>query len=150
MVLASLLDDGKPSPVLFERVIGSLVDELSARFPGQPVRAFSEMVDLLCKRGDRPAAAELEELSNRLGERQRFSLFCAYRVDLFDSDAQLSLLPQICQAHTRVQPGGDVARLGLAVGPRWSRSSAARPLPGTRRSRAPSAARSLSRSPNER
>ena len=116
VVLASLLDDGKPSPVLFEHVIGSLVDELSARFPGRQVRAFGEMVDLLCKRGDRPAAAELEELWNRLGERRRFSLLCAYRVDLFDSDAQLSLLPQICQAHTHVQPGGDVARLGLAVG----------------------------------
>jgi hypothetical protein len=37
-------------------------------------------------------------------------------VDLFDADTQLTLLPQICGAHTHVQPGGDVARLGRAVG----------------------------------
>src|SRR5690242_11842661 len=114
--LAALLDGGKPSPERFERIIGGLVDELAARFPGRQVRAFGEMVDALCARGDRAGAAELEDLWNRLAERRRFSLLCAYRVDLFDADAQLSLLPQVCAAHTHVQPGSDVARLGRAVG----------------------------------
>jgi hypothetical protein len=113
--LDALLVDGMPSAELFERSIGALIDELSARFPGRQVRAFGEMVDILCMRGDPQAAAELEDLWNRLAERRRFSLLCAYHVDLFDADAQLSLLPQICGAHTHVQPGGDVLRLGNAV-----------------------------------
>jgi len=114
--LAALLVAGKPSAERFERVVGALVDEGAARCAGRQVRVFGEMVDLLCARGDRTAAAELEDLWSRLAERRRFSLLCAYRVDLFDADTQLSLLPQICAAHTHVQPGGDVARLGRAVG----------------------------------
>ena len=114
--LAALLDRGKPSAERFERVIGGLIGDVAARFPRRHVRAFGEMVDLLCARGDRAGAAELEDLWNRLAERRRFSLLCAYRVDLFDADAQLSLLPQVCAAHTHVQPGRDVARLGRAVG----------------------------------
>lgn len=114
--LDALLAGGKPSPERFEHVLGSLVDEVAARFPGRQVRAFGEMVDVLCARGHPQAAAELEDFWNRLAERRRFSLLCAYRVDLFDADAQLTLLPQICGAHTHVQPGGDVARLGRAVG----------------------------------
>ena len=114
--LAELLVGGRPSPERFEIVIGGAIDELAGRFLGRQVRAFGEMVDVLCMRGEPELAAELEDLWNRLAERRRFSLLCAYRIDLFDSDAQLSLLPQICGAHTHVQPGGDVARLGRAVG----------------------------------
>jgi len=113
--LDALLVAGAPSPERFERIVGSLVGELAERFPGRQVRAFGEMVDLLCARGDPQSAAVLEDLWNRLAERRRFSLLCAYRVDLFDAAAQLSLLPQICAAHTHIQPGGDVARLGRAV-----------------------------------
>jgi hypothetical protein len=113
---ALLVDDGRPSPERFESIIGVVLDELAARFPGRRVRAFGEMVDLLCARGERQVAAELEDLWNLVVERRPFSLLCAYSVDLFDVDAQLSLLPQICGAHTHVHPGGDPARLGRAVG----------------------------------
>lgn len=114
--LEAVLLGGKPSPERFEQAVGTLIDEVAARFPGRQVRAFGEMVDILCARGDPQSAAELEDLWNRLAERRRFSLLCAYRIDLFDADAQLTLLPQICGAHTHVQPGGDVPRLGRAVG----------------------------------
>jgi hypothetical protein len=113
--LKALIVGRRPSAARFERVVGGTIGGLAARFPGKQLRAFGEMVDVLCSRGDRRAAAELEELWTRLAERRRFSLLCAYRVDLFDSDAQISLLPQICAAHTHVQPAGDVERLGDAV-----------------------------------
>jgi len=113
--LASLLVGSKPSPERFEEVIGALIDERAAAFPRSRVRVYGEMVDVLCERGEPEVAAELEDLWNRALERRPFSLFCAYRVDVFDPDAQLSLLPQICAAHTHVEPAGDVARLGRAV-----------------------------------
>jgi len=114
-LLGAILVGGEPSPERFEQVVGTLIDEAGARFPGRQVRVFGEMVDILCTRGDPQGAAQLEDLWNRLAGRRRFSLLCAYRVDLFDADAQLTLLPQICGAHTHVQPG-DAARLGRAVG----------------------------------
>jgi hypothetical protein len=112
--LAAVLVGGKPSPERFEEVIGTLIDERAGAYPRR-VRVYGEMVDVLCERGEAEVAAELEDLWNRALERRRFSLFCAYRVDVFDPDTQLSLLPQICAAHTHVEPAGDVARLGRAV-----------------------------------
>jgi hypothetical protein len=113
--LESLLVDGRPSPERFEEVIGTLIDERAAAFPRSRVRVYGEMVDVLCERGEPEIAAELEDLWNRALERRPFSLFCAYRVDVFDADPQLSLLPQICAAHTHVEPAADVARLARAV-----------------------------------
>jgi hypothetical protein len=60
--LASIMADGSPSPDGFERVIGGLMDQVEERFPGRSVRAFGEMVDLLCQRGDPESAAALESL----------------------------------------------------------------------------------------
>ena len=58
----------------------------------------------------------MEELWNRLARRRSFSLLCGYRVDVFDRDAQVSVLPEICRSHSHVLPAGDPARLERAVG----------------------------------
>jgi hypothetical protein len=113
--LAALLVGGRPSPERFEEVIGGLLDERAAAFGGSRVRVYGEMVDVLCERGEPEVAAELEDLWNRAIDRRRFSLLCAYRVDVFDPDTQLSLLPQVCAAHTHVAPAGDGPRLARAV-----------------------------------
>jgi hypothetical protein len=73
------------------------------------------MVDLLCERGRPDSAAALEALWNHLAQGRRFSLLCGYRLDVFDADAQRTLLPQICGAHTHIHPAADVERLGAAV-----------------------------------
>ena len=51
--LAAIMVDGAPSRERFEQVIGGLLDRVEERFPGRRIRAFGEMVDLLCQRGDR-------------------------------------------------------------------------------------------------
>ena len=51
-----------PSADAFE-ALGELLD----RFPGQHVRAFGEMVDVLSKDGRHAAAIALEDLWNELG-----------------------------------------------------------------------------------
>ncbi len=114
--LAAILDGGeRPSAERFDAVIGGLMDRVAARFPARRIRAFGEMVDLLCQRGNPTAAARLEELWNKLARRRPFSLLCGYRADVFDRGAQVSLLPQICHSHSHVLPAQDPARLERAV-----------------------------------
>ena len=113
--LARFMDGPHPSAAAFERVIGGFLDELAPRFPGRRVRAFGEMVNLLCERGRREAAMELEGLWNRLAQTRDFTLLCGYRVDLFDRAAQVETLPDVCRLHTYVEPTSDAERLSHAV-----------------------------------
>jgi hypothetical protein len=113
--LGRIMDGQQPSAFAFERVIGGLIDELSARFPERRVRAFGEMVNVLCERGQRDAAVELEELWNRLALTRDFALLCGYRLDVFDRTSQVETLPDVCRLHTHMAPGPDADRLAHAV-----------------------------------
>ena len=113
--LAAVMDGDRPSADQFEAVVGGLMNRVGARLPNRRIRAFGEMVDLLCERGNPNGAADLEELWNRLARRRSFSLLCGYRADVFDQDAQVSLLPAICRSHSHVLPTADPERLERAV-----------------------------------
>jgi KaiC/GvpD/RAD55 family RecA-like ATPase len=113
--LGRIMDGRHPSAFAFERVIGGILDEVSARFPKRRVRAFGEMVNVLCERGRRDAAVELEELWNRLARTRDFTLLCGYRVDVFDRTSQIETLPDVCRLHTHVTPGPDTDRLAHVV-----------------------------------
>jgi len=114
--LAGLLEDAGPSRQRFHALIGGLLGRAEAAQPGRTVRVFGEMVDLLARRGRHGAALALEELWDELAARRRFSLLCAYRLDLFDPAAQTSFVPAVCRAHDHVVPADDPARLEHAVG----------------------------------
>jgi hypothetical protein len=113
--LAAIMVDGSPSQDCFEQVIGGLIDQVAERVPGRPIRAFGEMVDLLCQRDDPESAAVLERFWNGLAERRSFSLLCAYHLDIFDRATQAGVLPEVCRAHSHVQPAEDAGRLQRAV-----------------------------------
>lgn len=113
--LAAFMDGGLPSAARFEEAVGGILDEVAGRFPGQTVRAFGEMVDLLFRRGREEAAVALEELWNAALETRRFALLCAYELDVFDLDVQASALPEIIRTHTHPRPVADVGRLAAAV-----------------------------------
>jgi hypothetical protein len=113
--LAAIMDGDRPATERFEAVVGGLMDRVAKRFPRRRIRAFGEMVDTLCENGNPRAAAELEELWNRMARRRSFSLLCGYRIDVFDRRAQLSLLPDICRSHSHVLPADDPERLERAV-----------------------------------
>ena len=113
--LAAVMDGDRPSANRFEAVVGGLMSQVGARFPKRRIRAFGEMVDLLCERDNAAGAAALEELWNRLARRRSFSLLCGYRLDVFDPEAQVSVLPQICRSHSHVLPADDPERLERAV-----------------------------------
>jgi hypothetical protein len=113
--LGRIMDGRHPSPFAFERVIGGILDEVSARFPERRVRAFGELVNVLRERGQHDAAVELEELWNRLARTRDFTLLCGYRVDVFDRASQIEMLPDVCRLHTHVTAGPDADRLAHAV-----------------------------------
>ncbi len=113
--LARFMVDGVPSPTEFESVVGGLIDAVAKRFPGKRVRAFGEMVDLLCERGQPEAAIALEELWNDLARRRNFSLLCGYHMDVFDRATQLGPMPDVCRVHSHVLPVPDGDRLSRAV-----------------------------------
>ena len=113
--LAAILDDGKPSLRRFTSVVGGLIDRAAGDQPNRRIRAFGEMVDVLCRRGEPAAADALEELWNRLGERRNFSLLCGYKIDVFDRDAQINLVPQVCRSHSHVLPLPEADRMERAV-----------------------------------
>lgn len=113
--LAAICDADVPSTHRFASVIGGLIDRVAAGAAGQRVRVFGEMVDLLVRRGDPEAAEALEHMWNRLGMRRDFTLLCGYKIDVFDRDAQVALLPQVYRAHSHVLPTADSEQLEQAV-----------------------------------
>ena len=73
------------------------------------------MVDILFQRGQQAAAIAVEELWNRLLESRKCAVLCAYELDIFDLEAQTSVLPEILRTHTVPRPAADTARLAGAV-----------------------------------
>ena len=99
----------------FEEVLGGLLDQVADRHPGARIRAFGEMVDILCQRGQQEATIALEELWNDLARTRNFALLCGYRLDVFDPAAQATVLPGVCHTHSHVRLAADPARLAQAV-----------------------------------
>ena len=113
--LAGFMDGDVPSEERFEETVGGLVDGVADRVPERTIRAFGEMVDLLQQRGRQNAAIALEGLWNRLLESRNCALLCAYQLDVFDFETQMSVLPEIVRTHTHPRPVADPPHLAAAV-----------------------------------
>lgn len=107
--LSMFLCEGTPERRRFLEVVGRVVAQ--AAEGGRRVRAFGEMVALLCLEGNQEAAIRLEELWNELGKTYAFSLFCAYSIDSFGGEAYAAPFAQICAQHSRVLPAESYAAL---------------------------------------
>jgi hypothetical protein len=106
--------DGDEGIARFDETFGDLLDRVQG-WRNRPARVFGEMVDLLCRRGDASAADELERRWNDLARQRRFSLLCGYRLDVFEQETQLGILPDICRSHSHVLPARNYARFARAV-----------------------------------
>jgi hypothetical protein len=113
--LAAIMRDEQPSADNFEEVIGGLLDGVAQRSANGRPRVFGEMVDILCERGLPEAAGQLEEIWNHALSRRRFSLLCAYRIDIFDRATQVGTLRDVCRSHSHILPAYDTERLSQAV-----------------------------------
>jgi PAS domain S-box-containing protein len=105
--LDTFMVNGAPSWERFRAVIGPVL-ESAAGHGGQPlIRAYGEMVDLLCRQGNPEAALKLEQFWNDLGRLYPFVLLCAYSMDGFSSDEERTQFRHVCESHTHVVPAED-------------------------------------------
>lgn len=105
--LARIMHHGAPQWSRFMEVVGAAIAQMRRRYP--PVMAFGEMVALLWRDGSQAAALQLEELWNELGERERFSIYCAYPLPKDAAAADLRALERLCSLHSRVIPAQSCA-----------------------------------------
>jgi hypothetical protein len=75
--MAKFMVNGRPDRLRFMDTVGDLVAQAAQAGNGR-VRAFGEMVVLLCERGEPEAAHELEELWNEVGRTHMLKLLCSY------------------------------------------------------------------------
>lgn len=109
--LERLLVDGMPDPARFEQTVGGALAACASRACGAPVRAYGEMVDLLWRDGNAPAALRLEQLWNALAGQRPFSLLCAYALSGFSDGAHAGPFEGLCAAHSHVLPTEAFTRL---------------------------------------
>jgi PAS domain S-box-containing protein len=109
--LATFMRDGVPQGELFRMHVGVLLRQVRSEHHDRPARAYGEMVDVLWKSGNRPAAIQLEQLWNDLAATERFSLVCGYGMDGFHSAQDLADFERVCSCHSHVIPTESFSKL---------------------------------------
>jgi signal transduction histidine kinase len=104
VVLATFMVEGEPDPALFHASLERVFRRLERLGTYRTVRVFGEMVDVLCRAGNMPAAIALEGLWNELSRSERFSLLCAYSMESFRDVAHTPGVEAICGEHAHVIP----------------------------------------------
>jgi hypothetical protein len=104
--LARIMVGGHPDGERFDRIVGTAIRDVKKASGEQRVRAYGEMVGLLWRAKQFPAAIRLEQLWNRARATISFDLFCAYPIDVFERNSTLASWTRSC-ARTRIcfRPG---------------------------------------------
>jgi hypothetical protein len=105
--LATFMVGAEPDPVRFNRHLAAAVDGVGRRRQDCRLRAYGEMVDLLCQDGLFDAALRLETLWNALALTHDFSLLCGYAVGSFYKHPGMR---EICEQHSHVMPADNRLR----------------------------------------
>jgi len=106
-VLAAFMDGDVPNAELFNRVVGKIFEDTRAGRDHLAIRAFGEMVDILCRDGNHNAAILLEQLWNHLGKTHGFFLTCAYALGNFYNEVHWRHYREICEQHQHVALVGE-------------------------------------------
>jgi PAS domain S-box-containing protein len=111
--LSELMRNGMPDPSRFAAVVGGALQRAMGGVRPR-VRAFGEMVALLCADDDVEAAIRLEELWSDLARELPLSVRCAYPVAAFGRSADFEPFAKICNEHSRVLPAESYSsRVGI-------------------------------------
>jgi len=113
--LARFMPGGQPDWSRFESAFGTVAREIQTRVYPNQLRAYGEMVGLLWKAGQYAAAIRLEGFWNKLLKSTHFQLFCAYPIDVFGAEFQMSALDALLSAHTHLLPTGASGDLENAI-----------------------------------
>ena len=103
--LAELLAAGELEESRFRKVVGGAIAEVRERSTSGAARAFGEMVGLLWNQERYGDAERLERLWNAVLAEYGCSLFCAYRIDLFEPGSDAAELHSIIGSHHRILAG---------------------------------------------
>jgi hypothetical protein len=107
-LLSSFLVNASPDRDQFFAVMDGMFAKPSLL--GRPIRVYGEMVVRLWHAGLPEAALQLEDLWNLLADRYKFSLLCAYPMNLFEGQNTQWFL-QTCATHSQLSL---VSRKGLS------------------------------------
>src|SRR6185437_15624135 len=108
--MSRFMVSGKPDEKLFNLALGRLITE--ATRGRRHVRAFGEMVAILCAEKKHETALEVEELWNGLSNAHSFSLLCAYPTSVFLDNPRSETITHICDAHSHVRPSESFIKSG--------------------------------------
>ena len=86
----------------FMSIIGDVLETARRSSPSGKVRAYGEMVNLLCGKNDLEAAALLEAWWNEIIQLHSISLLCSYSLDLLQPHEATGLPKRLLDAHTHV------------------------------------------------
>ena len=102
MISRFIMDRG-PDWARFESTIQAVIDSLA---PARGLRAYGEMVGVLWQSGEFTNAIVLEDYWNRFLQSRGCSLFCAYPIDVLDSEFQTCGVEALLCDHTQLLPSG--------------------------------------------
>src|SRR4029077_19190901 len=102
--LARFMLNGHPDADRFDRSVGEAVRRAHARAAGKGLLAYGDMVGVLWRQKQFPAAIRLEQLWNRLQKSLNFQLFCGYPIDIFDRTFDIGVIDALLCAHTHLLP----------------------------------------------
>jgi hypothetical protein len=102
LTLRSFMVNNIPDPERFHLVVGGAISEMSSKFSG--LKAYGEMVNILWGEGNIYGTIALEKLWAELLTGKKFSLLCAYSIDLMCDDKQEIAFNEVCQCHTHLLP----------------------------------------------
>lgn len=98
-VMAKFMVKGYPDAGRFNSVLHGVMRKAMTARPNRTVRAYGEMVDILCQTDNARAAIELERLWNEAAKRYDFSLLCGYDMRSFSGSAGPSVYASVCGLH---------------------------------------------------
>jgi len=100
--LEEFMVDGWPDVGRFLKIVATTLRDCRNGRSNRRLRIYGEMVDVLCRRGNHPAALALEGLWNDLRRNDAFSLLCGYSMGSFASNDGAYDFDAVCWAHTHV------------------------------------------------
>lgn len=104
-LLQAIMHDGMPDAALFESHILADIEALAPR----PIRAYGELVNLLCAEGQHAAAVRLEAFWHAACQRLPLTLLCSYVIRHFEEAHEA--FEAVCDHHSRVLPAEPFGRL---------------------------------------
>ena len=113
--LEAFMGDGSVDAQRFHHVVTPLFEREATPTSDTPVRAYGEMVNLLCQDGNPAGAVALELLWNELAAARNIELLCGYAMSNFESSAQATQFEAICAQHSHVVPTERYSRADKSV-----------------------------------